>query len=105
MVKVTKKQKKTSHPNGATSKKVTKTGRKTPANQILKTNKPKSKALKKSSVQTKKNRTKRAKNLQELTRLAMLQAARRVREENKRFGEPLIVWEDGKIKEIPVGEY
>ena len=43
----------------------------------------------------------REKSLPELTRLAMLQAAKRAREENKRFGEPLIVWENNKIKKIP----
>ena len=44
-------------------------------------------------------------DLHELTRLAMLQAAKSVREENKRFGEPLIVWENNRIKKIPVGKY
>ena len=35
---------------------------------------------------------------------AMQAAARKVREENKRLGEPLIVSENGKLKKIPASE-
>ena len=45
------------------------------------------------------------KTLIELSQLAMLQAAKRVREENKRFNELLIVWENNRIKKIPPGKY
>lgn len=34
--------------------------------------------------------------------LAMKQAARKVIEENRRFGEPLIVRENGRVKKIPL---
>ena len=37
-----------------------------------------------------------AKSLEVLTSLAMLQTAKKVVAENKRFGEPLIVWKAGK---------
>jgi hypothetical protein len=50
-------------------------------------------------------RQKKQKSLQDLAELAMIQAARKVREENKRFGEPLIVMENGRLKKIPPGEY
>lgn len=53
----------------------------------------------------KKARRKKQKSLQELAELAMVQAARKVREENRRFGEPLIVMENGRLKKIPPGEY
>lgn len=45
---------------------------------------------------------KKQKTLEELADLAMAQAARKVVEENKRWGEPLIVWEDGRVKKIPL---
>jgi len=32
----------------------------------------------------------------------MAQAARKVVEENRRWGEPLIVWENGRVKKIPL---
>ena len=45
---------------------------------------------------------KKKKTLEELADLAMKQAARKVVEENKRFGEPLIVWENGRVKKVPL---
>ena len=42
--------------------------------------------------------------LEKLSEQAMLSAARKVREENKRLGEPLIVYENGKLKKIPASE-
>ena len=50
----------------------------------------------------KKPRKRKEKTLSELAELAMKQAARKVIEENKRFCEPLIVWENGKVRKIPL---
>ena len=41
-------------------------------------------------------------SLEDLADLAMKQAARKVIEENRRFGEPLIVMENGRVKKIPL---
>lgn len=43
-------------------------------------------------------------HLEKLAEQAMQAAARKVRAENKRLGEPLIVTEDGKLKKIPASE-
>ena len=50
-------------------------------------------------------RPKKEKSMQELAALAMVSAARKLRAENKRFGEPLIVMENGRIKKIPPSEF
>jgi hypothetical protein len=42
--------------------------------------------------------------LHEKTDAALLQAARKVVEEAKRNGTPVVVWEDGKVREIPADE-
>ncbi len=42
--------------------------------------------------------------LQELADQAMQAAARKVRAENKRLGEPLIIAVNGKLKRIPASE-
>ena len=47
-------------------------------------------------------RKKKQKSLEKLADLAMAQAARKVVEENKRWGEPLIVRENGLVKKIPL---
>lgn len=39
-------------------------------------------------------------SLNDIAASAMLAAAKRACEENKRFGEPLILWEDAHIKKI-----
>lgn len=43
-------------------------------------------------------------SLVKLAERAMKSAAKKVIEENKRFGEPLIVWENGRIKKNPASE-
>lgn len=52
----------------------------------------------------KKPRRKKQKTMQELAELAMIEAHRKLREENKRLGLPLIVFENGRIKKIPPSE-
>ena len=42
--------------------------------------------------------------LSEKADAALLQAARKVVEEAKRMGTSVVVWEDGKVREIPADE-
>lgn len=42
--------------------------------------------------------------LREKADAALLQAARKVVEEAKRNGTSIVVWEDGKVREIPANE-
>ena len=53
----------------------------------------------------KKSRKRPLTPLEKLTEQAMQAAARNVRDENKRLGEPLIVFENGKVKKIPASDF
>ena len=51
-----------------------------------------------------KKRKRKLTALEKLAEKAMQAAAKNVIQENKRFGEPLIVFENGKVRKIPINQ-